>query len=72
MQYRMSELNPAVKRHIKQKEKELNRKCRTMWDFTNPLGERFLFGSFCRNWNRLIVTIAVHNPVVCGGWQPMW
>ncbi len=70
MEYRISELNPAVKRHIKRKEKYLNRKCRTIWDFTNPLGERFLFGSFCKNYDRLIVTIASYNCVIVGGWLP--
>ena len=68
MKYKISNLNPAIKRSIRRKEKYLNRKCRMIWDFENRLGERFLFGSFCRNWNRLTVTIAVYNPVVCGGW----
>lgn len=53
-----SELSNTLKRQIKEKEAFLGRKCRSIWSFTNPKGERFLFGSFCKNWDRLIVTIA--------------
>ena len=70
MKHNRSRLNPAVKRFIKDKEKELDRTCRTIWDFTNPKGNRFLFGSFCKNYNRLIVTIAEYNQNVIGCWLP--
>ena len=43
---------------IENKEYELDRKCRSMWTYTNPHGNQFIFGSFCRDYNRLIVTIA--------------
>ncbi len=50
-------LNPAIKRYIKRKEKELDRTCGKIWEFENRLGERYLFANFCRNWDRLIVTV---------------
>jgi hypothetical protein len=55
--YIKSELRKNMKRNIKNKERELNRTCRTIWENTNPKGERILYGSFCRNYDRLIVTI---------------
>jgi hypothetical protein len=70
MEYRKSSLSNPVKRHIKAKEKDLDRTCRKIWDFTNPNGETFLFGSFCKNRDRLIVTIAHKNDAVNGGWMP--
>ena len=71
MKYVQANLNPAVRRYIKQQELQLGRKCRMIWSFTNPKNETFLFGSFCRNYNQLIVTIAIHSPIVCGGWLPV-
>jgi hypothetical protein len=62
-------LNYAIRRHIKAKEKALDRKCGKIWTFTNPKGEKYAFGYFNRNWNRLIVTIAYFNPNV--GWLPV-
>ena len=59
---RKASLNPAIKRHIKSKEKELGRTCRTIWEHENPQGEKYLFASFCRNWNRLIVTVGWKSP----------
>lgn len=69
-EYRISELNPAIKRHIKAKEKYLGRKCRKVWSATNPKGEQYLFGSFCVNHDRLIVTIGFHMLGVIGGFAP--
>ena len=63
-------LNPSMGRFIVKKEKELNRTCRTIWQFTNPKGETFLFGSFCRNYNKLIVTLGHYNPCVNGFFLP--
>ncbi len=50
-----------IKRHIKYKEQELDRKCRKVWACTNRLGESILYGSFCKNWNRLIVSLGYWN-----------
>ena len=47
--YSKVELSNVIKRNIKHKEKYLDRKCRTIWSFTNPEGNTYLFGSFCRN-----------------------
>ena len=43
---------------IKRKEKELGRVCRRVWTGTNPQGQIFIFGRFCKKWDRLIVTVA--------------
>ena len=57
MKHNQTSLNPAIKRYIKRKEKYLNRTCRKIWDFTNRHDETYLFGSFCRDWDQLIVII---------------
>ena len=56
--YSKSELSKTLKRRIKCKEKYLGRTCRSIWSHINPEGTMYLFGSFCRNYDRLIVTIA--------------
>ena len=63
-------LSRTIKRFIKEKEKELNRKCRKIWRFTNPNGQTYLFGSFCKNYDRLFVTIGYYNGVVNGHYIP--
>jgi hypothetical protein len=55
------ELNKAIQRNIKRKEKYLDRVCGKMWKFTNLLGESFVFANFNRNKDKLIVTIAYWN-----------
>jgi len=70
MEYQRSSLNPAIRRKIKSEEKYLERKCRKIWDFTNPEGIKYLFGSFCQNRDSVIVTIAIQNLDVIGGWEP--
>jgi len=67
--YNRSELNPAIVRNIKRKEKLLDRKCRTTWSFTNPKGQQYLFGSFCKNYDRLIVTIGFRMEGCFGGFM---
>ena len=52
------DLNPAIQRKIGRLEKELDRKCTSIWLFKNPLGELHMFARFCRQWDRLIVTLA--------------
>lgn len=51
-------VSKAVRRNIKRQEDDLDRKCRRVWSFTNPKGQKYLFGSFCKNYDRLIVTVA--------------
>lgn len=58
-----SQLSPTVKRNIKRKEKYLGRICRTIWAFTNPKGEHFIFasfttGNFPKDKDRITVTLA--------------
>lgn len=65
-----SNLSPNRRRYIREMERHLDRKCRSLWTFTNPLGERFVFGSFCRNYDRLIVTVSVYAPGVGWIWAP--
>ena len=52
-----SELSKTMKKRIKEKEQSLNRKCRTIWDDVNLKGERILYASFCRDYDRLIVSL---------------
>lgn len=59
------ELNPAIKRFIKRKEKYLGRVCRMIWTYENRLGEKYMFANFCKNYDKLIVTIAHFNPNAC-------
>jgi hypothetical protein len=61
-----SQLKESTRRLIKRKEKSLGRTCRKIWRATNPLGEAFTFSSFCRNRDRLIVTLEFYRPGV--GW----
>ena len=70
MTVQRSTLNPAVKRWIKRKEQQLGRTCRSLWSCENRHGEKFLFGHFCHKWDKLIVTVAIYNSCVNGGWLP--
>jgi hypothetical protein len=56
-----SELSQPIKRFIKRKEESLGRTCRTIWTHTNPNNEHFMYGSFCNNYHKVIVTIAHYN-----------
>jgi len=69
-EYRKSELNPAIKRFIRDKELELDRTCRKTWHNRNPNGEIYLYGSFCKNRDRLFVTIGYYNESVNGKFIP--
>ena len=68
---KLKELNPAVRRFIKAKEQELDRRCGKLFIFTSEDEQIYLAANFCRNWDRLIVTIAIYNEKVSGGWLPM-
>lgn len=73
MTIQCSALNPAIKRKIQRLETELDKKCYKLWDFTNPMHEKFLFGRFGKVDNdETIATVAVCNSYVCGGWEPIW
>lgn len=72
MVYKKSELNPAVQRFIKSKEKYLERTCRKIWSGTNKQGEKYLFGNFCKDYDKVIVSIAIFNVDANGGWLPLW
>ena len=57
-----SNLSQSILRNIKRKEKDLNRICRSIWAFTNPKGEHFIFasyttGNFPKDKDKVIVTI---------------
>ncbi len=66
--YRKSELPKHIKRLIKEKEQDLGRTCRSIWSFTNPKNEHFLFASFCKNYDKLIVTLGYYYWGI--GWLP--
>ena len=61
-----SNLSKTIRRNIKDKEKRLGRICRSIWAFTNPKGEHFIFasyttGNFPKDRDRIIVTLAAWN-----------
>lgn len=58
-----SQLSKPVKRHVKRKEKYLNKRCYKVWEFTNRLDEKFLFGRFglLKDKNHTIVTLAAYS-----------
>jgi hypothetical protein len=66
---RKSELTNPVKRNLKEKEKYLDRRCTSIWTFTNPEGIEYMFSRFCRKWDKLIVTLAYYHKGI--GWIPV-
>ncbi len=63
---RKTQLSRAVRRNLKDKEQRLGRICRTIWAFTNPKGEHFIFasyttGNFPKDRDRIVVTLAYWN-----------
>lgn len=61
-----SNLSRGIRRNIKRKEQFLGRICRTIWAFTNPKGEHFIFasyttGNFPKDKDRIVVTLAAWN-----------
>lgn len=59
-------LSKTVRRNIERQEQNLGRICRSIWAFTNPLGEHFIFasfttGNFPKDRDRVIVTLAYWN-----------
>ena len=57
-EYTKYNLSPSIKRYIKYKEKDLDRVCRKIWQHENPEGIVYMYGSFCKNYDRLFITIA--------------
>ncbi len=57
-----TELSKTIRKYIKNKETELNRTCRRVWEFTNPKGECYLFGSFCRDYKRMVLPVGYLEP----------
>lgn len=60
--YKKSQLSKTIRKYIATKEKELNRKCGMIWEFTNPKGDTYLFANFNRNRDNLIVTVGYYEP----------
>ena len=69
-EYTKYNLSPSIKRYIKYQEKDLDRVCRKIWQHENPEGILYMYGSFCRNYDKVIITIAYFNEDV-GLWLPM-
>jgi len=58
----------SVMRHAVDSENDLNRICKKIWEFTNPLNEKFIFGKFVDVDNRsdfIVVTLGTYVNV-CG------
>lgn len=62
-------VSPAIKRFIKNKESYLGRTCRKIWIYENANGEKYMFANFCKNYDKVIVTIAHYNENICR-WLP--
>ena len=71
--YLRSDLPMAVRRNILAKEKELSRKCRSIWKFENKFGV-YLLGRYC-NGNGMkdttIVTLASWSKNI-NNWYPVY
>ena len=57
-EYTKYNLSPSIKRYIKYQEKDLDRVCRKIWQHENPEGILYMYANFCRNYDKVIVTIA--------------
>ena len=57
-EYTKYNLSPSIKRYIKYQEKDLDRVCRKIWQHENPQGILYMYANFCRNYDKLIITIA--------------
>jgi hypothetical protein len=51
-------LSDPIKRYIKYQEKYLERTCRKIWQAENREGFLYMYGSFCKNYDRLFITLA--------------
>ena len=72
-EYRISELNPAIKKRIKEYEEKYQKQCYKIWTFTNPNQEQFLFGRFGKlKDDNTIITLGHFNPDVLGGFMPQY
>jgi len=65
-----SDMPKRLRELLRIQERELNRTCRKLWTFTNPRGERFIFGRFTRDRKALIVTISRYAEGVGWIWPP--
>jgi len=67
-----SELLPAVRRRLEQKERHLERRATRIWTATNSLGERFMYArmGLKRDPEHVIATLAYEKPGVSDCWIP--
>jgi len=71
-EYRIPDLNVTIKRWIKAKEKDLEKKCRKVWSATSPYGEQYLYGKFVSNRTDVtIVTLAYRIADAPKCWVPI-
>ncbi len=64
-------LNPAVKRKVKDLEKELQKKAYVLWEGVNPKGERYMFVRLGKKSDpdHTVATVAVYTTYVSGYWN---
>ena len=56
--YLRSEMPIHIHRYIKQQEDKLKKVCLTIWTFTNPLGDKYIFANFVINrTDKVVVTL---------------
>lgn len=61
-----SDLPSRLREHLREHEDRLDKKCRNLWTFTNPHGERFVFARLGAGKDATIVTISRYADGV--GW----
>ncbi len=64
--YRKSMLSKTMKKHIKEVEKDMDRTCRKIWAGISKTGRVYLYSNFCKNYDRVIITLGYYAPSV--GW----
>ncbi len=61
-EYTRYNVSNTMKRYIKKKEKFLDRTCRKIFIHRNEKGVVYMFANFCKNYDKLIVTLGYYNP----------
>ncbi len=57
-EYTRYNVSKSIKRYIRYNEGYLNRTCRKIWQVENPQGIVYMYAHFCKNYNKLIITLA--------------
>lgn len=71
-EWRLAELTAALRRRIRQTEKDLDARCYKVWSGCRAGATNSLYARFGRlRGDNTVVLLAVANPVCRGGWEPI-